>query len=118
MEAYSRNLGICSITRAELRAVVTGLQLLEILGFRKIHLHMDSKAAMAAIGSEMDDDARHRMTIKGIHELLGREYEAYTSLVFREGNRVSDLLAHHGHNFDFRTFVNCVYPPGIDRYLD
>ncbi|CAN1276049.1 hypothetical protein LINPERPRIM_LOCUS15891 [Linum perenne] len=30
MEAYSRNLGICSITRAELRAVVTGLHYISL----------------------------------------------------------------------------------------
>ncbi|CAN1135777.1 Putative ribonuclease H protein At1g65750 [Linum perenne] len=42
LAAFSENLGICSITRAELRGVVSGLQLAWDRGYRKVQLQIDS----------------------------------------------------------------------------
>ncbi|CAN1304237.1 hypothetical protein LINPERPRIM_LOCUS26126 [Linum perenne] len=82
--------------RAELRAAEFGLQLAWKLGFRKIHLQMDSKSAITSIQGKNEEDSRH---------------------VFREANRVADLLAHHGHNLDFGISVDCAYPSVIDREI-
>ncbi|CAN1137136.1 Putative ribonuclease H protein At1g65750 [Linum perenne] len=42
LAAFSENLGICSITRAELRGAVSDLQLAWDRGYRKVQLHIDS----------------------------------------------------------------------------
>ncbi|CAN1186812.1 hypothetical protein LINPERPRIM_LOCUS11053, partial [Linum perenne] len=39
-----------------------------------------------------------------------RNWDVTISHIFREGNRVADLLAHHGHTLDFGLHVNCIYP--------
>ncbi|CAN1304228.1 Putative ribonuclease H protein At1g65750 [Linum perenne] len=111
------NLGSCSIMRAELRAAEFGLQLAWKLGFRKIHLQMDSKSAITSIQGKNEEDSRHWQTIRSIHNWLAKEWEVRVSHVFREANRVADLLAHHGHNLDFGISVDCAYPSVIDREI-
>ncbi|CAN1142657.1 Putative ribonuclease H protein At1g65750 [Linum perenne] len=56
-------------------------------------------------------------TIRSIHNWLAKEWEVRVSHVFREANRVADLLAHHGHNLDFGISVDCAYPSVIDREI-
>ncbi|CAN1185726.1 Putative ribonuclease H protein At1g65750 [Linum perenne] len=46
LAAFSENLGICLITRAELRGDVSGLQLAWDRGFRKVQLQIDSQCAV------------------------------------------------------------------------
>ncbi|CAN1194204.1 hypothetical protein LINPERHAP2_LOCUS42433 [Linum perenne] len=46
LAAFSMNLGICSITRAELRGVMTGLQIAWDRGFRRIIVQLDSRVAV------------------------------------------------------------------------
>ncbi|CAN1142663.1 Putative ribonuclease H protein At1g65750 [Linum perenne] len=114
---FAANLGSCSIMRAELRAAEFGLQLAWKLGFRKIHLQMDSKSAITSIQGKNEEDSRHWQTIRSIHNWLAKEWEVRVSHVFREANRVADLLAHHGHNLDFGISVDCAYPSVIDREI-
>ncbi|CAN1170101.1 hypothetical protein LINPERHAP2_LOCUS28790 [Linum perenne] len=45
-EAFSSNLGTCSIMRADLRGIVEGMQLVWNKGTRKLRVQSDSKAAM------------------------------------------------------------------------
>ncbi|CAI0421512.1 unnamed protein product [Linum tenue] len=40
------NLGMCSITRAELRGVMEGLQLAWDMGFRRVRVELDSRCAV------------------------------------------------------------------------
>ncbi|CAN1729265.1 hypothetical protein LINPERHAP1_LOCUS549 [Linum perenne] len=46
-----------------------------------------------------------------------RNWDVTISHIFREGNRVADLLAHHGHSLDFGLQVNCNYPHEVDRAI-
>ncbi|CAN1121084.1 Putative ribonuclease H protein At1g65750 [Linum perenne] len=46
LAAFSMNLGICSITRAELRGAMTGLQIAWDRGFRRIIVQLDSRVAV------------------------------------------------------------------------
>ncbi|CAN0901341.1 hypothetical protein LINGRAHAP2_LOCUS21367, partial [Linum grandiflorum] len=43
---YSINLEICSITRAELGALVTGLQISWERGYRRVRVQLDSRVAI------------------------------------------------------------------------
>ncbi|CAI0421511.1 unnamed protein product [Linum tenue] len=46
LAAFAMNLGMCSITRAELRGVMEGLQLAWDMGFRRVRVELDSRCAV------------------------------------------------------------------------
>ncbi|CAN1169619.1 Putative ribonuclease H protein At1g65750 [Linum perenne] len=76
--AYSTNLGICSITRAELRGALEGIKQAWDAGYRRVEIQTDSMAAMAIL---TDNSAR----ISHTH-------------VYREANFAADFLANQGHS--------------------
>ncbi|CAN1242857.1 hypothetical protein LINPERPRIM_LOCUS5476 [Linum perenne] len=49
--AFTKSLDKCSITRVELRDIVSGLQLAWNLGFRRVHLQLDSRCAVQLLTS-------------------------------------------------------------------
>ncbi|CAN1139789.1 Putative ribonuclease H protein At1g65750 [Linum perenne] len=75
--AFSLNLGSCSITRAEIRGVIFGLQLAWDLGYRRVLAQLDSSAAIAIL--EADGDVTHQH-------------------IYREANKAADFLAGKGHS--------------------
>ncbi|CAN1160216.1 hypothetical protein LINPERHAP2_LOCUS23178 [Linum perenne] len=87
------------------------------MGYKKVYLQLDSLAAVNAILGTQDEDSRHGRTLDNINELRSRDWEVTISHIFREGNRVADLLAHHGHTLDFGFHVNCNYPHEVDRAI-
>ncbi|CAN1197404.1 Putative ribonuclease H protein At1g65750, partial [Linum perenne] len=114
---FAANLGVCSIMKAELRAAEFGLVIAWDKGFMKIHLQLDSLAAITASLGDHEEDSRHGRTLDSINELRGRDWEVIISHTFREGNTVADLPAHHGHTLDFGLFVDCLYPHEVDRAI-
>ncbi|CAN1791749.1 Putative ribonuclease H protein At1g65750 [Linum perenne] len=93
---FSENLGICSITRAELRGVVSGLQLAWDRGYRKVQLQIDSQCAVLLLQSDDRTDHLHATTIRHARELLRRDWEVRIRHVYRESNH--DHLANRGHS--------------------
>ncbi|CAN1122157.1 Putative ribonuclease H protein At1g65750 [Linum perenne] len=87
--------------RAELRAAALGLEAAWDVGCRKVNIQLDSKAALEAIEGEPNSPSRHGLTLHRIRELRNRDWDVYFTHTFREGNRVADLLAHHGHSLAF-----------------
>ncbi|CAN1842175.1 Putative ribonuclease H protein At1g65750 [Linum perenne] len=114
---FAANLGRCSIMRAELRAAEFGLRIAWDKGYKKVHLQLDSLAAVTAIQENQEEDSRHSWTLDSITELRSRNWEVTISHTFREGNQVADLLAHHGHTLDFGFHVDCFYPHEVDRAI-
>ncbi|CAN1788050.1 Putative ribonuclease H protein At1g65750, partial [Linum perenne] len=96
--AFSENLGSCSITRAELRGVVSGLQLAWDRGYRKVQLQIDSQCAVLLLQSDDRTDHLHATTIRHARELLRRDWEVRIRHVYRESNHVADHLANRGHS--------------------
>ncbi|CAN1145565.1 Putative ribonuclease H protein At1g65750 [Linum perenne] len=117
LAVFAANLGACMIMRAELRAADIRLKIAWDLGFRNIHLQLDSKSAVKAISKQGDEPTRHGQSIKNVQDMLARDWNVTTYHIFREGNMVADRFAHLGHSFNFGTFVNCVYPPEIDTII-
>ncbi|CAN1136200.1 Putative ribonuclease H protein At1g65750 [Linum perenne] len=117
MCTFAANLGRCSIMRAELRAAEFGLMIAWDRGVKKVHLQLDSTAAIAAILGDHVEDSRHGRTLGAINELRSRDWEVSISHTFREGNTVADLLAHHGHSLDFGLFVDCLYPHEVNQAI-
>ncbi|CAI0375210.1 unnamed protein product [Linum tenue] len=85
--AFAMNLGICSVTRAELRGVVEGLQLAWDLGFRRVKVQMDSKCACQILQSHHREDNRHSAVVARFQALIGRNWEVAISHVYRESNK-------------------------------
>ncbi|CAN1789672.1 Putative ribonuclease H protein At1g65750 [Linum perenne] len=78
------NLGHCSITRAEIRGAITGLELAWDYGFRNVELQLDSQAAISLLSSSAVPDHQQ---------------------VFREANKAADFLASQGYEFPFGTHL-------------
>ncbi|CAN1772141.1 hypothetical protein LINPERHAP1_LOCUS12114 [Linum perenne] len=87
------------------------------MGYKKVHLQLDSLAAVTAILGTQEEGSRHGRTLDNIDELRSRDWEVTISHIFREGNRVADLLAHHRHSLDFGFHVNCNYPHEVDSAI-
>ncbi|CAN1322248.1 Putative ribonuclease H protein At1g65750 [Linum perenne] len=75
LAAFSMNLGKCSITRAELRGAMSGLQLAWERCYRKIQLQLNSQCAIQLLQAEGLDDHAHAATIIKAIELLQRNRE-------------------------------------------
>ncbi|CAN1177321.1 Putative ribonuclease H protein At1g65750, partial [Linum perenne] len=84
LAAFTLNLGKCSITRAELRGAVSGLQLAWERGYRKIQLQLDSHCAVQLLHGEGLEDHAHAATIMTATELLRRNWEVQILHVYRE----------------------------------
>ncbi|CAN1816421.1 Putative ribonuclease H protein At1g65750 [Linum perenne] len=97
MRAFTANIGNCSITRAELRAIVQGLHLAWSLGIKKIAVQSDSRAALAIL--HKNDTTHHHVALAAeFHELAARDWDISLAHVFREANFGADYLANLGHS--------------------
>ncbi|CAN1126873.1 Putative ribonuclease H protein At1g65750 [Linum perenne] len=117
LATFACNLGTCTIMRAELRAAEIGFRIAWDLGFCKVHLQLDSQAAAATITGASENDSRHGLTIQKIADLRKLNWETSISHIFREGNKVADQLAHHGHSLDLGVHLNCLYPSSVDKLI-
>ncbi|CAI0429938.1 unnamed protein product [Linum tenue] len=116
--AFACNMGKCSITAAELKGAIVGLQLAWERGFRKVQLKLDSTTAIAIIRDRSDDDHRHGILAKHVNHLLDRDWDVSISHVYREGNRTADFLANLGHSLTFGTHHVDVCCSDLCRWLD
>ncbi|CAN1129678.1 Putative ribonuclease H protein At1g65750 [Linum perenne] len=99
LAAFTANLGCCSITRAEMRGAIIGLQTAWKQGHRKIELQMDSQAAIQLLVSTEVPTHQHAMEVYEFQELLSRNWEVSIRHTYREGNHAADFLAGIGHSY-------------------
>ncbi|CAN1792273.1 Putative ribonuclease H protein At1g65750 [Linum perenne] len=99
--AFVANLGCCSVTRAELRGAVLGLELAWSKGFRNVELQLDSRAAIALIQQDDDPSHQHALEVMAVQELCRRDWMVRIRHTYREGNKGADFLANRGHDFPF-----------------
>ncbi|CAN1354374.1 hypothetical protein LINPERPRIM_LOCUS43403 [Linum perenne] len=86
-------------------------------GYKKVHLQLDSLAAVTVIQGHSEEDSRHGRTLDNIEELRMRNRDVTVAHTFREDNKVVDLLAYHRHSLDFGFHINCTYPLKVDRAM-
>ncbi|CAN1330966.1 Putative ribonuclease H protein At1g65750 [Linum perenne] len=77
VDAFSINIGKCSITRAEITCVATGLERAWATGVRNVEIQTDSTCVIKLLSGDW--------TVKFIH-------------VFREANFLVDYLTNKGHD--------------------
>ncbi|CAN1729274.1 Putative ribonuclease H protein At1g65750 [Linum perenne] len=115
LAVFAANLGTCTITRAELRAAAIGLELAWEMQVRKVHLQTDSSTSVLAITNPQQEDSRHGHILQHIRQLMQRNWMVTVSHIYRERNRVADLLAHHGHSLSLGSHFNFVCSSDIER---
>ncbi|CAN1179328.1 Putative ribonuclease H protein At1g65750, partial [Linum perenne] len=103
LKAFTANLGICSITRAELRGALIGLMIAWEAGHRRIKLQMDSTAAIAIFNAPDDPMHQHSLEVTQFKGLIAREWTVEVEHVYREGNQAADYLASIGFNYPLGT---------------
>ncbi|CAN1763099.1 hypothetical protein LINPERHAP1_LOCUS8681, partial [Linum perenne] len=63
LACFAANLGNYTIMRVELRAASIRFKIAWELGYRKVHLQMDSLAAVEALCADTNIDGRHNLLI-------------------------------------------------------
>ncbi|CAN1187916.1 Putative ribonuclease H protein At1g65750 [Linum perenne] len=101
VRAFCANVGNCSITRAELRAIVEGLKLAWSLGIKKVDVQSDSAAAVAMLQAGAHSAHKHVALVAEFLEIRARPWEISLNHIFREANCSADYLANLGHSFWF-----------------
>ncbi|CAN1845631.1 Putative ribonuclease H protein At1g65750, partial [Linum perenne] len=99
LHAYTVNLGICSITRAEICGALEGIRRAWEAGYRRIEVQMDSKAAVAILlNSESGSSHQYTLEVLEFQDWLHRDWEVKLIHIYREANHAADYLANLGHN--------------------
>ncbi|CAN1130224.1 Putative ribonuclease H protein At1g65750, partial [Linum perenne] len=96
-QAFCCNLGKCSISRAELHGMATGLRVAWDAGYRRVVVQSDSTTALALIAAEGEPLHQHANEVLNIRNLLNRDWTTSLLHVFREANKVADFLVPLGH---------------------
>ncbi|CAN1848688.1 Putative ribonuclease H protein At1g65750, partial [Linum perenne] len=92
--------GQLSITRAEIRGILAGLNMAWEAGFRRVAVQSDSQVAISLI---LDDDVpthHHAGEVILIRSLLQRDWSVRFAHIYREANKYADFLASLGHDKD------------------
>ncbi|CAN1133907.1 Putative ribonuclease H protein At1g65750 [Linum perenne] len=107
LDAYTVNLGICSITRAEIRGAIEGIRRAWRAGYRRLEVQLDSSAAVAILLNQETSLAhQYALEVWEFRDLIQREWMVNVRHVYREANHAADYLASIGHytprgTFDF-----------------
>ncbi|CAN0885729.1 Putative ribonuclease H protein At1g65750 [Linum grandiflorum] len=110
VKAFAANLGSCSITRAEMRAIVDGLKLAWSLGIRRIRVQSDSRTAIAIFAKDSELDHQHAALVLQFKELYSRH-------CYREANNAADYLANFGHSLSFGMHIFDSPDRGLSHWL-
>ncbi|CAN1143628.1 Putative ribonuclease H protein At1g65750, partial [Linum perenne] len=111
--AFAANLGSYTITRAELRSVVEGLNLAWSSGFRRVAVQVDSLCAVQLLSNLAGSDHQHASIIAQFLELKQRDWTIDLQHIYREANFLADYLANRGHSLPFGTHTISPDDPGI-----
>lgn len=89
---YARNIGSCSIARAELWGVYDGLHLAWEKGFKNVIIEVDSLFVINAIQKVDCEGSSYHSLVRGIQNVLALEWRVSFQHVYLEGNRCADLM--------------------------
>ncbi|CAN1331699.1 Putative ribonuclease H protein At1g65750 [Linum perenne] len=110
--AFTMNIGRCSITRAELRGAIRGLQTAWELGLTKVELQVDSSAIVQLVEEEGEPTHQHAMEVLEFRDLVARDWDVRLRHVYREGNHAADFLA--GIGFSFPVGYHTIPPSDVN----
>ncbi|CAL1375573.1 unnamed protein product [Linum trigynum] len=117
MGAFVENLGVCTITRAEIMAAIRGLQMAWKNGYRKVLLQLDSTTAINILTSQDQIEHRYHNLVLQFQRLLQQNWEVKISHIYREGNKVADFLANKGHSASIGFHIFESADPGLNFWI-
>ncbi|CAN1821542.1 Putative ribonuclease H protein At1g65750 [Linum perenne] len=92
------NLGVCTITRAELRGALEGIRRAWESGVRKLEIQIDSQAVVAILRETSSEITHsHALEVLEFQEWMGRDWEVKLSRVYRKANHAANHLTSRGH---------------------
>ncbi|CAN1181294.1 Putative ribonuclease H protein At1g65750 [Linum perenne] len=99
LQAFTMNLGVCTITRAEICGVLEGVRRAWEAGYRKLEIQMDSKVAVEILlNANLATSPQFTLETLEFREWLQRDWVVKVKHVYREANHAADYLANLGHN--------------------
>ncbi|CAN0876743.1 Putative ribonuclease H protein At1g65750 [Linum grandiflorum] len=117
VKAFTSNLGSCSITRAEIQAIVDGLKLAWNLGIRRIQVQSDSMTAISILVKDSELRHQHAALVLQFQELCSRHWEVNISHIYREANFAADYLANLGHSLPYGMHLFDSPDRGLSHWL-
>ncbi|CAN1775820.1 Putative ribonuclease H protein At1g65750 [Linum perenne] len=101
LTAFTLNLGQCSITRAEIRGAIAGLEMAWNFGFRIVELQIDSQAVVSLLTAPGVPEHQHASEVLHFQNLCKRDWRVNIRHIYREANKAADFLASQGYDFPF-----------------
>ncbi|CAN1131367.1 Putative ribonuclease H protein At1g65750 [Linum perenne] len=99
VQAFTMNLGVCTITRAEICGVLEGVRRAWEAGYRKLEIQMDSKVAVEILlNANLATSPQFTLETLEFRDWLQRDWVVKVKHVYREANHAADYLANLGHN--------------------
>ncbi|KAJ8749887.1 hypothetical protein K2173_013802 [Erythroxylum novogranatense] len=92
LAGFAHNLGICSVTNAELWGLLDGLQIAWSLGTNKVEVESDNMSVIQWLNNH-NQESMDNALICSIRELMSRSWHVKLHHVFREGNAIADAMA-------------------------
>ncbi|CAN1823249.1 Putative ribonuclease H protein At1g65750 [Linum perenne] len=100
------NLGVCSITRAEIHGAFEGIRRAWDAGFQKVEVQIDLQAAINILVDKSSEIVRqHALEVMELQDLLRREWEVGIKHVYGETNHAVNYLANCGHGVPRGTHI-------------
>ena len=97
IKGFAANFGVCSSMKAELLALLQGLQLARNLGISRLEVHMDSKVVVDTLTGTTKSNQLYYFTLKHCKALLhDSSWSIKLHHCYRESNRAADRLANLG----------------------
>ncbi|CAN1127554.1 Putative ribonuclease H protein At1g65750 [Linum perenne] len=90
---FSMNLGCCTITRAEIRGAISGLELAWNYGYRQVELRLDSQAAISILTSRVEPLHQYAAEVCYFREICSRDWIVQTRHIVRRIRLPTSLRA-------------------------
>ncbi|XP_074266442.1 uncharacterized protein LOC141589715 [Silene latifolia] len=118
VRAFHVSCGICNSMRAEMKALVIGLELARSLRVRKLLVHMDNSQCVSFVQEEQLLSNSLRPLVQRCIELTKLEgWTVKIDHVFREANRAADCLANAGVNSSISVTYFDAPPDGLRNII-
>ncbi|CAI0435346.1 unnamed protein product [Linum tenue] len=115
--AFTANLGVCTITRAELVGAIHGLKMAWDQGHKKVQLLLDSITAIRILSAGEKQNQRYYNITRQFQELINRNWEVQVSHTYRECNRAADFLANKGHEVSVGNHIVSSSDSGLSFWI-
>ncbi|KAL9454363.1 hypothetical protein AB3S75_009869 [Citrus x aurantiifolia] len=90
---FGMNIGLCSVTSAELWGLFQGLHLAWNRGIRYLVAEVDRQCIFQLISSTRTEPNAHLSLINAIKELMNRDWQITIKHIYREANFAADFMA-------------------------